>query len=244
MIDLVAGARQRGEAIQAFQRREIERIASDPAWAREASRLDHYSRVGDWPGAVAGTRILELGCGPGRYAALFASLGCDVVAADPASFDTWMLIERHHRVEFLAGVRAEALPFADATFDAVACLGALLYFDDPDAACAEMRRVLRPRGHLIVRSINRRNLYTRVRRRAIDPASKQLHTMNELVRLLASHEFAASTCFSYGCYAPFWPGYWWYLMNGVISLAAQQWLSDATPETARTNHIVFAQRAN
>ena len=68
--------------------------------------------------------------------------------------------------------------------------------------------------------------------------------MEELTRLLESHGFSVGTRFSYGGYAPVWPGYWWYPMNGVMDLGAQQWLSDAIPATARTNHIVFAQRAD
>jgi len=243
MPSFFATPQQRAEAIHAFQRGEIERLA-DPDCAREMSRRDHYARLGEWPGAARGRKVLELGCGPGRFAALLAALGCEVVAADPLSFETWPLILRHHHVTFLAGVHAERLPFEDGSFDAVACLGALLYFDDPVVAFREIRRVLRPRGDLVVRTVNRRNLYTRVHRRAIDPASKQLYTMEELVHLLESHGFAAGTRFSYAANSPIWPGYWWYLINGVISLELQQRLSDAIPAAARTHHAVFAQRVD
>lgn len=45
---------------------------------------------------------------------------------------------------------AAALPLADAQFDALICLSAFHYFRRPKAALAEMRRVLRPGGRLIV----------------------------------------------------------------------------------------------
>ena len=46
--------------------------------------------------------------------------------------------------------RAEALPFEDASFDAVLCQFGLMFFEDRVAALREMRRVLRPEGRLVV----------------------------------------------------------------------------------------------
>lgn len=52
---------------------------------------------------------------------------------------------------------AESLPFADATFDGVICLESLEFMMDPAAVVAEMARVLRPGGlMLITRRINAR----------------------------------------------------------------------------------------
>jgi SAM-dependent methyltransferase len=50
----------------------------------------------------------------------------------------------------LAWAEAEALPFADATFDVVFSVGGFNYFRDPLAALAEMRRVARPSAPVIV----------------------------------------------------------------------------------------------
>ncbi|WP_165703582.1 class I SAM-dependent methyltransferase [Enhygromyxa salina] len=52
------------------------------------------------------------------------------------------------RCEFVTG-RAEALPFADASFDVVTCQTVLIHVADAAAVIAEMRRVLRPGGILI-----------------------------------------------------------------------------------------------
>jgi SAM-dependent methyltransferase len=46
--------------------------------------------------------------------------------------------------------RAEALPFDDASFDAVVSQFALMFFESKPTAIAEMLRVLRPRGRLVV----------------------------------------------------------------------------------------------
>jgi len=51
----------------------------------------------------------------------------------------------HPAVAWLAG-DAEALPFADATFDVVLCQQSVQFFADPSGAMREMRRVLAPGG--------------------------------------------------------------------------------------------------
>ena len=48
----------------------------------------------------------------------------------------------------------DALPFADASFDAVFCKGALDHFDAPEAAIAEMARVTRPGGRVVLAIAN------------------------------------------------------------------------------------------
>lgn len=228
----------------AFQRQEIQQLASDPGYRAKYASTDHYSRVGAWPGAVSGARVLELGCGPGRYAALLSAMGCRVVAVDPHQFETWSLVRRHSDVQFMPDVYGEALPFKDAAFDAVSCLGALLYFADAGAALAEISRVLRPNGHLILRTVNRDNLFRMIRRRNIDPATRQVYTMPELVSLLEASGFVVTSRFAYGVYSPVAPAAWWRLMNGPLSIEVQSRLSRWLPEAYRTNLVVFAQRGS
>jgi SAM-dependent methyltransferase len=52
-------------------------------------------------------------------------------------------------IEWVEG-RAEALPFPDATFDAVVSQFAMMFFEDRVAALREMKRVLSPSGHMAV----------------------------------------------------------------------------------------------
>ena len=96
-----------------------------------------------------GTKVLELGVGPGRYAALLQALGFETIGVDPIAYDSWEPLGRRGRMKFMSGIKAEALPFEDRTFDHVACMGALLYFEDPERALQEIRRVLKPGGHLV-----------------------------------------------------------------------------------------------
>jgi ubiquinone/menaquinone biosynthesis C-methylase UbiE len=50
----------------------------------------------------------------------------------------------------LLAAEAHRLPFAEASFDVVICANAFHYFRQPDKSLAEMRRVLRPAGRLVL----------------------------------------------------------------------------------------------
>jgi ubiquinone/menaquinone biosynthesis C-methylase UbiE len=58
----------------------------------------------------------------------------------------------------------DALPFATGSFDAVFCKGALDHFDAPSAAIAEMARVTRSNGRVVLAIANFDSLACRVAR--------------------------------------------------------------------------------
>lgn len=96
-----------------------------------------------------GLRTLELGCGAGQWGVRLAARGADVIGLDnsfaqlahaPAVF------ERAGHAFPLVQADAEHLPFADASFDLVACDFGAMTFTDPDVTVPEVARVLRPGG--------------------------------------------------------------------------------------------------
>ena len=101
-------------------------------------------------GAIAGQRILDLAAGTGTSSRAFAGGGARCVACD---FSLGMLGVGARRpvasVAFVAG-DALALPFGDASFDAVTISFGLRNLTDPDAGLAELLRVTRPGGRLVV----------------------------------------------------------------------------------------------
>jgi demethylmenaquinone methyltransferase / 2-methoxy-6-polyprenyl-1,4-benzoquinol methylase len=109
-----------------------------------------------WRRAVAravdarpGQRVLDLAAGTGSSSLPFAAAGAHIVACD---FSLGMLkVGRNHHptLPFVAG-DALLLPFADGAFDAVTISFGLRNVADPDAALAEMSRVTRPGGRLVV----------------------------------------------------------------------------------------------
>lgn len=233
---------QRWRDIWEYQSGEIETLAADPAIAARASLRAHYSRIGDLLGPETAGRVLELGCGPGRYVALLASLGHDVVGVDPHPNPTWDLITKHRAVEFRADVFAEELPFADSEFDHLACLGALLYFQNTETALAEMHRVTRPGGRAIFRTVNDHHLYTTVTGKRLDEAATNYYTPRTLRETLERAGFDVHRQFSYGIFPPFAAKTWWWLVNGQIPIAAQEAISALTPPYFRVNLIAFATR--
>ena len=101
----------------------------------------------DAAGVTSGMRVLDVGCGPGGLTDVLAErLGAENVAAiDPAPQFTAACRERHPGADVREG-GAEALPWADDTFDgALACL-VVAFMADAGQGLREMARVTRPGG--------------------------------------------------------------------------------------------------
>ena len=101
-----------------------------------------------------GDTVLDLAAGTGTSAAPLADRGVRVVACD---LSLGMLQVGHRRrpdVTFVAG-DAGALPFADASFDAVTISFGLRNVPDVDGALEEMLRVTRPGGRVVICEFSR-----------------------------------------------------------------------------------------
>jgi SAM-dependent methyltransferase len=125
---------------------------------------------------AGGARILDVASGFGQDSALLAAEGSWVVGAEPsARMLGWARLAssraRGAKVRF---VRAwsDALPFANASFDAVVCKGALDHFDRPETAIAEMARVAKPQGHVVLAIANFESLACRAAR-GVDDVREQ-----------------------------------------------------------------------
>jgi SAM-dependent methyltransferase len=90
-------------------------------------------------------RILEVGCGTGHWLEELSPLAHHVHGLD---FSSGMLRQARQRSSHfhLTHGQANQLPFANASFDLIFCANAFHHFDQPDAAIAEARRLLRPGG--------------------------------------------------------------------------------------------------
>jgi SAM-dependent methyltransferase len=168
--------------------------ATAPYWDRLYSRDDLYAtiyrqrhrvalEVVDSLRLVPGSRVLEVGCGPGHTSAALAQRAFDVSAIDAAAH----MVERARNRIAWEGASACAsatlgdvhhLGFADGAFTLVLALGVLEWLDSLAVPMREMARVLACGGFLIVSTDNRWAAH-----RLLDPALNPiLAPVKELAR--------------------------------------------------------------
>lgn len=143
-------------ALREFYENPAVPVASGPDRSRRQARmLAHALRT------EASATILDIGCGDGTAAATALPLlrGHRLIGVD------WSQDALRRAARHLPVVRGEltdgGLPFADGSADACVFGEVVEHLVDPDAALDEIRRVLRPGGHLLLSTPNLAAWYNR-----------------------------------------------------------------------------------
>lgn len=112
-----------------------------------------FGRWNDWVFSIVpfikGTRILELGHGPGHLQRILLSRGLFTAALDESKQMSRLAKHRLGNSANLTRGLAQSLPYASETFESVVATFPSEYIFDP-RSLSEVRRVLRSRGRLIV----------------------------------------------------------------------------------------------
>ncbi|MBN8871187.1 MAG: methyltransferase domain-containing protein [Solirubrobacterales bacterium] len=125
--------------------------------------VEHYlTKRTAWVKELLGSgTVLDVGCGTGVLAGRLAAAGFDVTGVDPSA---GMLAEARRQVsgaEFVEGSGTD-LPFEDGSFDLTLCVAVMHHVADPadvERTLAEMVRVTRSGGQILVWDHNPRNPY-------------------------------------------------------------------------------------
>ena len=123
----------------------------EEAWGRYAFAVEGHALLRAL-GSLAGVRMVDVGCGSGRFTALFEQRGARVtgVDADPAMLELASLREAGP----LVAADAARLPFSDRAFDVALAATLFEFVAQPALALAEMARVTRPGGKLVIGALN------------------------------------------------------------------------------------------
>lgn len=106
-------------------------------------------------------KALDIGCGSGVYLKELLALGFDAVGMDLS----WEMLDVSRKnndnlegaLLHLVGGDVEHLPFKDGEFDLVLCIGVMGYLLSDERALAEIRRIVKPGGTLL---LNLTNMYS------------------------------------------------------------------------------------
>jgi len=135
--DFVSVTELAGDEVSAEQ---VERICRRYYWAGEYCR---------------GKDVLEVACGAGQGVGYLAGLSGSVMAGD-VSQPILAIAARHYGDRFaFRQFDAHKMPFEASTFDVLVIFEAIYYIRDLDQFFAECKRVLRPRGVLLIVTANK-----------------------------------------------------------------------------------------
>jgi SAM-dependent methyltransferase len=167
-----------------FQWNHFDRIQIDKFMHNDLSR-DRFNATTGWPSHLDGQRILEAGCGAGRFTQFALETGAEVFSFDLSSAvdAAW---RNHAGTSKLTAFQASIyeIPLRKGAFDKIFCMGVLQHCPDVAGAFRSLVRFLRPGGEIVIDVYEKTNGFPPLKYLA-RPFVKHLSTKNlyNLLRL-------------------------------------------------------------
>jgi len=133
-----------------FQWNHFDRLQVDKFMHNGLSRDRFYKTTG-WPARLQGERILEAGCGSGRFTQLALETGAEVYSFDLSSAveAAWRNNSDSGKVTVFQASIYE-IPMRKGAFDKIFCMGVLQHCPDVAAAFRSLLPFLRPGGEIVI----------------------------------------------------------------------------------------------
>lgn len=178
--------------IEAIVEREYDRLAKiyDRRW--RAYITNTLTFLKQWARIDPQALVLDVACGTGEFERLLLQdhpnqhiIGIDLSTEMLAIAQAKL---QHYSTVTLRSGSVTALPLKDESVDTVVCASAFHYFDCPLDALAEMRRVLKPGGNVVILDWCKDFLLCRLCDmvlQVVDPSHKQCYTQKEFHNFLS-----------------------------------------------------------
>ena len=165
------------------------------------NRWDNYlsnslSFLINWAEIPPEAAILDVACGTGEFAKLLLAKNPQQQITGIDISESMLEIAKEKLQAYsnanLYNTSVTSLPFADESFDIVVCASAFHYFASPQLALAQMKRVLKPQGKLIILDWCRDYFFLKIVDawlKITDSAHQQCYTQAELNRMLSTANF-------------------------------------------------------
>ncbi|MEH2264614.1 class I SAM-dependent methyltransferase [Nostoc sp.] len=188
-------------------RQQYDKLATiyDQRW--NSYIVNTLSFLKDWAQISPSMTVLDVACGTGEFEWLLLTENPTQHITGVDISEKMLLVAQQKLKEYpyisFHTASASALPFENNSFDIVVSGNSFHYFDDPNAALIEIKRVLKPDGTVIILDWCKDYLLCRVCDfilKLVDPAYKQCYTQSEFHSLLKSAQFdiKRATKFQFG----------------------------------------------
>lgn len=166
----------------------------DQRWSQYISNTLNFLKA--WAELAPTDKVLDVACGTGEFEQLILTEHSEQKMVGVDISEKMLAIAQQKLQAYpnvtLSLASAEHLPFADQSFDVIVSASAFHYFENPAIALAEMKRILKPNGKIMILDWCKDYLLCRICDlilKVTDPAHQQCYTQAELHGFLTASGF-------------------------------------------------------